>query len=67
MLSVEFLDSYAGLSLGFVLWCLSVLLSSGSVVLGVARVACLSVLGKSLVDIVFEAEVLLINHVYSDW
>ena len=43
------------------------LLSSGSVVLGVARVACLSVLGKSLVDIVFEAEVLLINHVYSDW
>ena len=47
--------------------CLGVLLSSGSVVLGVARVACLSVLGKSLVDIVFEAEVLLINHVYSDW
>ena len=51
------------------LWDLScgVLLSSGSVVLGVARVACLSVLGKGLVDIVFKAEVLLSNHVYSDW
>ena len=36
-------------------------------VLGVARVACLSVLGKGLVDIVFKAEVLLSNHVNSDW
>ena len=30
MLSVEFLDSYAGLSLGFVLWCVVEFWVSGS-------------------------------------